>query len=342
VKLQGARLAAYLNEPDKALRAVLVYGPDTGLVRERAERIARSVVPDRGDPFRIAALTGDALAADPARLDDEARALSLIPGRRVVEVRDAGDGVAPLFDRFFKDTPPGDTLIVVEAGDLAARSALRRVFEAARHGAAIACYADGPEELRQLVRDVMGARRITVTGEAMEYLVANLGGDRMLSRRELDKLALYVGDNGTLGHDEACAMVGDSAALRLDDAILAAADGDGEALERCLQRVFDEGEHPASLLRAAMRHFQRLYLTGSRQAAGMTSDEALSALRPPLFFKMRDRFRDELRQWPPRRAAAVLELLLEAERLSRRTGVPHDIVCRDALLRIARGAAPRR
>jgi len=342
VKLQGARLAAYLKTPDDSLRAVLVYGPDAGLVRERAERIATGVVPDRSDPFRIAELTADDLAADPARLDDEARALSLMPGRRLVHVRDASDGVAPLFDRFFKALPPGDSLVLVEAGDLPARSGLRRAFEGAPRGGSIACYADGPDELRQLVREVMGARRITVSGEAMDYLVANLGGDRMLSRQELDKLALYVGDGAALGYDEARTMVGDSAATRLEDAVFAAADGDLPGLDRCLQRAFDEGESPVSLLRAAMRHFQRLYLVGARQAAGVSPEEALGALRPPLFFKLRDRFRDELRQWPPRRAMPALELLLEAERNTRRTGIPPETVCRDTLLRIARGASPRR
>ncbi|MDP7343796.1 MAG: acetamidase/formamidase family protein, partial [Alphaproteobacteria bacterium] len=41
---------------------------------------------------------------------------------------------------------------------------------------------------------------------AMAYLVANLGGDRGLSRRELEKLALYVGQPGpvTLAQAEAC------------------------------------------------------------------------------------------------------------------------------------------
>jgi DNA polymerase-3 subunit delta len=342
VKLQGPKLAAFLKSPDASLRAVLVYGPDAGLVRERGERIAIGVVPDRADPFRIAELTADVLASDPARLDDEARALSLIPGRRLVHVREAGDGVAALFDRFFKDTPPGDSLVLVEAGDLAGRSTLKRSFEAARQGGAIACYADGPDELRQLVREVMGARRIAVASEAMEYLAANLGGDRMLSRRELDKLALYVGDGGTLGYEDARATVGDSAASELEDAVYAAADGDAKGLERSLQRAFQEGEQPTSLLRAAMRHFQRLYLAGTRQAGGASPEEALGSLRPPVFFKLRDRFRDELRQWPPRRAQSALELLLEAERTTRRTGVPADAVCRDTLLRIARGASARR
>jgi len=327
MKLPAAQIERFLAAPDARYRAVLVYGPDSGLVRERADRMAAAIVPDRNDPFRVADLAAETLVGDPARLYDEAQALSLMPGRRVVRVREAGDPVGALFDRFLKEPPPGDTLIVVEGGDLPARSSLRRAFEAARGGAALACYADGPQELAALVRAVMGERRIIVSADAMDHLVANLGGDRLLSRHELDKLALYVGDGGKLGIDEAAAMVGDSAAVTVEDAVYAAAEGDVPGLERALGRAFGDGETAVSLIRAAQRHFQRLHLAGER-------------LRPPVFFKRRERFQGQLRRWPARRAVAALEALLEAERNAKRTGLPPETVCRDALLRLA--AAGRR
>ena len=89
MKLAPARVAAFLRRPDPAIRAILLYGPDAGLVRERADVLARSVCADLADPFRIADLNGAVLAADPARLADEAAQLSLIGGRRVVRVRAA-------------------------------------------------------------------------------------------------------------------------------------------------------------------------------------------------------------------------------------------------------------
>ena len=143
MKLQGARVARFIAAPDAAIRAVLLHGEDEGMVRERAQRIAKAVVSDLADPFRVAELTGEALRADPVRLDDETRALSLVGGRRVVRVRGADDGQAALFERFFAALPPGDSLVVVEAGELGGKSALRRAFEAAKDGAAIVCRADG-------------------------------------------------------------------------------------------------------------------------------------------------------------------------------------------------------
>lgn len=342
MKLQPARLGAFLAKPEAGIRAALIYGADAGLVRERAERLAAAIVPDLRDAFRVTDLTAAALAADPALLHDEAAALSLGGGRRVVRVREAGDAVGGLFERFLADLPPGDSLVVVEAGELAARSSLRRAFEGAAAAVAIACYADGRRELEELVRAVLGAHRVSVNGEAMTYLVGHLGGDRGLSRNELEKLALYVGDGGKVGLDEAQASVGDSAALEIDDVVNAAAEGEAAALERALSRAFLEGEAPVTLLRALMRHFQRLHLVATRVAGGVSEEEAMRGLRPPLFFKLQDRFKRQLRLWSPRRAALALEIILEAELNAKRSGLPPEAVCRDALLRIARAAAGRR
>lgn len=338
MKLPPARLSAFLAKPDAAMRAALFFGPDAGLVRERADRLAAAIAPDLKDAFRVADFAAAALAGDPARLHDEAASLSLTGGRRLVRVRDAGDGAGVLFQRFLADPPPGDSFVVVEAGELAARSSLRRAFESAGNAAAVACYSDDRRALEELAREVLGARGISVSGEALAYLAGHLGGDRLLSRRELEKLALYVGDNGKVTLAEAEEAVGDSAQLGLDDVVFAAAEGDAPALERALARAFQEGEMPVSVLRALMRHFQRLHLTRARLDGGMSEDEALRSLRPPLFFKLQERFKRQLRLWPSRRAQQALELLLEAELNAKRSGPPPEAVCRDALLRIARGA----
>lgn len=336
MKLAGARLARFIAAPDAAVRAVLLHGEDEGMVRERAARIVAAIVPDPADPFRVAELTGDALRADPVRLDDEARALSLIGGRRVVRVRGAEDREAALFERFFASPPPGDSLVIAEAGDLGGKSALRRVFEGAKEGVAIFCRADGVEELGALVDGVMAAHRVRIAREARRYLAEHLSPDRSMNRAELEKLALYAGDGGSVSYDEARAVVGDSAEITLDDAVKAAAAGDFEALERSLQRAFDEGESPVTVLRAALRHFQQLYVGCARVAAGTAPEDAVLGLR--VFSDLRTAMPAHLRLWSRGRAAAALTALSAAERNAKRTGIPAEVVCREAMLRVARGA----
>jgi DNA polymerase III subunit delta len=337
VKLPAGRIESFLRRPDPETRAVLLYGPDTGLARERADALARSICPDLRDPFRVADLTASALAGDPARLADEAAQIGLMGGRRVVRVREAGDTLAPLFTRFLADTV-ADALVIAEAGDLPARSALRRVFDDAPRGAAIGCYPDSARDLAQVIRDAFAAHRIGASRDATDFLVQHLGEDRLLTRAELEKLTLYAGDGGHIELDEARAVIADSAALSLDDALLAAAEGEAAALDRALARVFQEGESPVTVIRALLRHLQRLHLLAARIAGGSSVEEAIRAARPPVFFKEQDSYRRQLTRWSTARLRRALERIAEAEFRMKLTGLPAETICREAMFALAREA----
>jgi len=341
VKLPAGRVEGFLRRPDPEIRAVLLYGPDTGLARERADTLARAICPDLRDPFRVADLAASALAGDPARLADEAAQIGLMGGRRVVRVREAGDALAPPFARFLAETV-ADALVIAEAGDLPARSALRRVFDAAPRAAAIGCYPDSARDLAQVIRDAFAAHRIAASRDATDFLVQHLGEDRMLTRAELEKLTLYAGDGGHIELDEARAVIADSAALSLDDALLAAAEGEAAALDRALARVFQEGESPVTVIRALLRHLQRLHLLAARVAGGSSVEEAIRGARPPIFFKEQDSYRRQLARWSTARLGRALERVAEAEFRMKLTGRPAETICREAMFALAREARAAR
>jgi DNA polymerase-3 subunit delta len=337
VKLAAGRVEAFLRRPDPEIRAVLLYGPDAGLVRERADTLGRLVSADLRDPFRVADLTGAVLAQDPARLHDEAAQISLMGGPRLVRVRDIGDAQGAVFTRFLAD-PPSDALVVAEAGELPARATLRRVFDDAPRGVAIGCYPDTARDLADVVRETLAAHRVTASRDAVDFLVAHLGGDRLLTRAELEKLALYAGDGGRVDLDDARLSIADSAALSLDDAVLAAAEGDAAALDRALARVFQEGDSAVTVVRAALRHLQRLHVLSLRLAAGEAVDGVLRGARPPIFFKQQDSFRRQLLLWSEPRLRRQLDALTEAEARIKTTGMPAETACRAALFAMAQAA----
>ncbi|HEX3862177.1 MAG TPA: DNA polymerase III subunit delta [Stellaceae bacterium] len=340
MRLPASRVDAFLRRPDPGICAVLLYGPDAGLVRERAATAARTICADLNDPFRVADLTAATLASDPARLLDEAAQITLMGGRRVIRVREAGDSLAPLFTRFLTDAA-GDSLVVVEAGDLPGRSALRKAFDDAARGAAIGCYPDTARDLAGVIRDTCAAHRIAISRDALDFLVEHLGGDRMLTRAELEKLTLYAGDGGRLELTDAQAVLADSAALSLDDAIMAAAEGDAAALDRALARVFQEGESPVTAVRALLRHLQRLHLLATRVAGGASPDDVVRGARPPIFFKQQDSYRRQLSRWSEPRLRRALDRAAEAEFRMKLTGSPAETLCREALLATARDARSR-
>ena len=117
VALRGKEIDAFLARPDPGRPIILLYGPDAGLVRERANALLASAVDDPNDPFSLVRLDGDELSAEPSRLVDEAMTIPLFGGRRAIRVR-AGSrsfasGVDTLAEQSLKDCR-----IVIEAGEL--------------------------------------------------------------------------------------------------------------------------------------------------------------------------------------------------------------------------------
>ena len=337
MKIPAARIAAFLQQPDRQVRAVLLYGPDAGLVSERANTVARTVCPDLKDPFRVADLSSSALVTDPARLADEAAQMSLIGGQRVVRVREAADRLARLFGDFL-GTAPGDARIVVEAGELSASSSLRRVFEASPCAAAIGCYPDAARDRAAVIREALRAHRITASADASQYLVEHLGNDRLVTRSELEKLALYVGDGGRVELEDARLAIGDSAAIELDDALMAAAEGDAARVDQVLGRVFQEGESPISVIRAMLRHLHRLHLLAARLAGGSSLTEVIRGARPPIFFTQEANFKCQLALWTEVGLRAQLDRVGRAELQMKLTGLPAQTLCREAMLAVAQNA----
>lgn len=337
MKIGADRADGFCSRPDPKARVVLVYGPDEGLVRERVKRLMQTVVDDLGDPFRVAELTGAQLKGDPALLADEAAAQALTGGRRVVRVRDADDAVAKAVGSFLS-SPAGEALVVLQGGDLAARSSLRKACESATNAAAVPCYLDTDMAVETLVRDQLAKYQLAVERDAMDFLAAHLGGDRAVTRQEIDKLITYMGVPGTVTLDDVMACIGDVSAMSMDDLVFALADGDATTSQRLLDRLIAEGTSAIPILRAVSRHFVRLHLAAGALAQRHGVEQALGLLKPPVFFKVRDRFVAQLRTWPPHKAGAALDILLAAEMDCKSTGMPEAEICSRAFLQIARAA----
>lgn len=334
MKITAATADAFIKKPNPAARAVLLYGPDTGLVRERGSALTRLIAEDTEDPFRVVELAGSQLGSDPARLGDEAAAMSMIGGRRVVRITGAADGQVKIFDGFLADSP-GDALVVVEAGDLGPRSSLRKLFEGAENAAAVPCYLDEGAALDRVIAETLTPRGLRLSRDARAYLAANLGDDRLVTRSELEKLALYMGGGGEVSLEEAQACVGDNAAFSLDAVAIAAASGDMAGVDAALVRALRDGLAPIQILRSVARYFHRLFFVAALVEKGAALETAVGKLRPPVFFKVKPQFTAQARKWRGDKLARALEILTEAELRCKRTGTPADAVCSRALLQIA-------
>ncbi|MEO0394237.1 MAG: DNA polymerase III subunit delta [Pseudomonadota bacterium] len=326
MKVKPQDVDKFAKNPSPDTLAVLVYGPDPGLAHERLLSITRAWLGQEAadDPFAIMDLDLDDIAKDHARLADEANAMTLMGGRRVIRIRGADEKAAKAAERLLADADPTttDNRVVMTAGDLTPRSTLRKLFEGAKTGAALACYVEDERQLARVIGDRFRDEGKQASRELVEQLATRLVGDRALMSRELDKLLIYMGEDEQLSPAHMAETIGDEADLSLDDAIMAAMRGDIPATDRALHRLWAQDTSPVAVLRGLQRHLLKLYDMAVAVEAGQSAQQVVASARPPIFFKLKNAYEAQLRQWNVAKINKIMERALDTEARCKETGMP--------------------
>jgi DNA polymerase-3 subunit delta len=325
MKPDSSRIDSLLKNPG-ATPAILLHGPDSGLVAERGAALVKAILGSTDDPFRFAELH----APDPALFLSEATAASMTGGRRVIRIRDAGEALAKPLESLLK-TPP-DALIILEAGELTPKSKLRALAEKHQTAAAIACYATDAARLPKLITDRLRADGITIDPDAAAWVAANTAPEAGPLRQTLEFLRLYAGSTARLSLEDVRNALPDGGDSSIQDAIDAALTGDPAATDRALALAYDEGVSPVAIIRVLLGELMRLRVAA---ASGLPASEAVAAMRPPVFFKRTATVIRALSLWSTPALTDAITRALTAEAACKTTHIPDAAYCRQFLLGLA-------
>jgi len=151
--------------------------------------------------------------------------------------------------------------------------------------------------------------RLDVT--AARALIAQAGDRQQRLLRELEKLALELGDGATVGVEEveaACASSAERKAWTLGDALVA---GDRAAALRALLELRSQGERVPGLLYGMVRRLRDANEIATALAAGQSPAQVRKGLRMPSFAA--DRLIADVRRRDPDTFRRAIELLADLE-----------------------------
>jgi len=340
VALKAADVDRFIARPDPTRPVVLVFGPDSGLVRERSQALINASVDDPSDPFSLARLDGDELAGEPTRLVEEANTIPLFGGRRAVWVKAGSRNFAPAVEALIAAAPP-DCRVVIEAGDLKRTAPLRTVCERAKNAAALPCYPDAERDLVRLIDDEMREAGLTIAPEARAALVPLLGGDRLASRHELRKLTMFARGQQRIELDDVMAVVADASTLVLDGLIDAAFAGRTTELETQFGKARTAGTAPGTIVSAALRQVSQLHRARLAMDGGMSATEAAGGIQPFVHFSRKALVEGALKAWTSARLERAMAQLADAALEARKQPGMAEAIAQRALLSLAVNARRR-
>lgn len=337
MKVASAGVRRFLEAPDKATRAVLLYGPNESLIHEAAQKLARWALANSDDPYAVTKLGEDDIKKDAARLGDALAAQSLLGGPTIVWARIAGksadESIVAAIEAYENGEAGG--FLIVEAGELSGSAELVKIFSVAKSAAAIVFYEESEAERANFAKALAKDLKLDFERDAEEMLLATLPADRALARNEIEKLAAYAYKlERKISVGDVDALMASEAESALDAASLAAANGRANEAVEALARI--DALSGISALRALLRRLQQLRDARAMIDDGASPSDAIAKLRPPVFWKERDAVAAQARLWTARRLNAAFDLLWTAELRSKVAGAPQDLIAADAYRNVAR------
>jgi DNA polymerase III subunit delta len=335
MKLGGRDALAFFRKPDPAAAGVLISGEDVMRVALRRQQVIAALIGPEGDvEMRLTRIPASDLRKDPALLLDAVRAVGFFPGARVAFVEDASDGLTETMAGALADWRSGDAQIVVTAGQLTAKSSLKKLFEGHRTAVSISLYDDppGPEEIAALLAEA-GLSRVGGDARlALDDLARRLDpGD---FRQTVEKLGLYKRGDGTeVSVADLMACAPQSSEAEVDELLSIVASGRSGEIAAVLRSLYSQGVGPVGICIPALRHFRTLHVVAT-DPGGPSS--GIGKVRPPLFGPARDQTIRQASQWGAERLERALVALIETDlQLRSASTAPQQALVERALIKLA-------
>jgi len=333
VKLNKSAIGRAVDQPVADCRFYLFYGPDEAQSHAFASRLLEGL----GASKEVVA--SSAIKSNPALLADEAAAMSLFGGKRLIWVepaaKDIEEGVAALFDAPVVESP-----VVAIAGALPKSSGLLKLAEAAPHAVAYASYLPEGDEAARMVSDVGRRFGLKITAPVAARIAEAAGNDQAIVAQELQKFALFIDASPhsprELDHAAVDALGAEHAegnALRLGDLALV---GEIDELTAELDRI--PAGSGITAVRALQRRLLMLAPVRARIERGERVDAVMTSMGKALFWKDKAKVHAMLSKWRSEDLATVASRVGALERSLIFSPAPEMEALGEELIAIARKA----
>lgn len=338
MKASVGQIRAALAKPGPDIRLYLLHGPDESGASDLARTLAKAMGPDAE---RID-IDGAQLRSDPARLADEAAAMSLFATARHVRVASAGEESLEAFTMLLNADRAGNPVVAIAPSVKSSAKIVKLALESPR-AMAFACYAPTAADAERLAVTMAGEQGLRPAGGVARRLVDTTGGDRAVMAREIEKLALYLDaapdrphDLDHMALDAIGADLGDAEMTQAVDAVI---EGRVADLGEELARLDEAGTSPIPWLRQLVRRLIALAEMRGEIDRGDSVDAVMKRHR--VFFKEEASTAKSLRRWSPTMLATAIQRVRTAERAIMASGNAGGVVAETAVVALSQAIARR-
>ena len=320
---------------------VLIFGDDSGAVRQASLRLLKHTGIDLQDPFTADRIDIDDLCETPAKLAESAGTISLLGGLRLIKIEGVtGDLPKNTLDKL-KAAVAGcleltlkDVFIIIPAPRLNNTHALVKMIQKSKQAAVLRLYQENIRNIHDHIAQTLKKEGKNISIDARNILAENLGMDKDITENELEKLIIYIGNKDNITADDVLACLADAPAANVFKLCDAVGNRDVKQAETLISLLMEEGEDPNMLFTMVIRHLRRLLEVQEKIKTGTDDNSAMRSLSPPVSFGQRE-FMQQVRKNPLRRLQMAAGRAVKIQYQTRNMSIPPELHFKRTILALA-------
>jgi len=330
MKIQPTKTDEYINNINKEshIKALLLYGPDSGLVLLRSKEVIKKL---NTDPLNTISISEEQLKENSSIIFDEFLSISLFGDKKLILIKNTNNSISKTLEDIFATEPKGNNFILITAGNLDNKSSLRKIAENSSYIATIPCYADDDKTITKIIHQKLKEYGFKYTTDVANELTNNFGGNRLTIINELQKLNSYKGNNKNLTIEDISKCVKDTSENNINDLINEFTNLNINSTNKILGKLFSEAIYPIAIIRSFITYFLKLQLLQYQIQQGKTFQAITQEYR--IFWKQAPIIKYHLNLWSSKKINHFLDKLIEIEVKCKTTGCFAELELSNFLLK---------
>jgi DNA polymerase-3 subunit delta len=335
VKTIKGSIGRSVDDPDPKVRFYLFHGADEAQSSALGDRLAAALKASKQS------VASGVLRGDPALLADEAGAIDMFGGSKVIVIQPAGEEILPAVEALL-EAAAAESPVVAIAGKLGKTSGLLKVAESHPLALAHVSYELDARDAERLVVELARTEGLRVQPDVAASIASASANDRRMISQELAKYALYLDASPNAPKDLGSEAL-DAVGADLGGDFMGIADlalgGDVRRLSDALSRIDASGKETIPVVRSLQRRLLMLAPIRARVDSGERIQSVMTSLGKSLFWKDKPMVERMLALWDSAGLARVSERAGTLERrLMRGDSPPAAEALGEELVAIARQA----
>tara|TARA_E500000178_G_scaffold253533_1_gene250059 strand:- start:683 stop:1675 length:993 start_codon:yes stop_codon:yes gene_type:complete len=268
--------------------SLLIFGNDRGLVKEKADLFLNSQKKSYNDKIEVFRLSPEDFSKKENLLYELAYQRPIFFKKTILHIDlDIMKNIAEITSFLEKVNHKSSNFLVLEAGNLKSDSKILKLFKKTKYFGLIACYLDNYKALYSSIKSYSKELGLNISSENIQLLCSKLGNNRLITKKEIEKLALFA-DNSPIGYSDILNGIGDNTTSKLDSLSDCLYIQNTYHINATLDKLIDDGINNIYIIRAIIKHLQLLF------KLLLSEKKDMKSVMPPIHFSRHENIQKQL------------------------------------------------